>query len=521
MNRAREIALGALVGLAALLGSPAGAEVKPHGLFTDGAVLQQGMKVPVWGTASDGEKVTVSFRDQKVSTTAQGGQWMAWLKPLKAGGPDTLKISGQNTVEVKNVLVGEVYICSGQSNMEFGLASAANGPEAVAASKDPMLRLNIIPKATSETPLHEVNSPWKESGPDTSGGFSAVGYFFGRDLRRALKVPVGLIESNWGGTVAEAWTSNPTLEGNPELESLVTSYRAAKRNYPFALMTYNQALAQYQKDVETAKAEGKDPPKPPVAPGDPANPGNPNRPSVLYNAMIVPLQPYAIRGVIWYQGESNAGRAYQYQTLFPAMIRDWRSAWGQGDFAFLFVQLAPFMQIQEEPGESAWAELREAQRLTTLTVPKTGMAVITDVGEEKDIHPRKKEPVGSRLALAARALANGSDIEYSGPTFDTLRIDGSRAIVRFKHVGGGLTARDAKDGKISGFTIAGADRKWHAADAVIEGNRVIVSSPQVQRPVAVRYGWANYPVVNLWNKDGLPASPFRTDDFPLTTQPAR
>ncbi len=245
-------------------------------------------------------------------------------------------------------------------------------------------------------------------------------------------------------------------------------------------------------------------------------PENPSRPSALYNAMIAPLVPYALRGAIWYQGESNASRAYEYRTLFSAMIEDWRSQWKQGDFPFLFVQLAPFMKIEPEPRESNWAELREAQLLTTSRVPKTGMVVITDVGEEDDIHPQQKAPVGERLAVAARAIAYGERIEYSGPIYLSMKIDGGRAVLSFKHTGRGLEARG---GKLQGFAIAGPDNKFVSAEARIEGDKVVVESSQVKQPVAVRYGWANYPVVNLWNKDGLPASPFRTDDLPMLTKP--
>jgi sialate O-acetylesterase len=232
--------------------------------------------------------------------------------------------------------------------------------------------------------------------------------------------------------------------------------------------------------------------------------------------MIEPLIPYAIRGAIWYQGESNAGRAFEYRTLLPAMINSWRAAWKEGDFPFLIVQLAPFMKIEEEPKESQWAELREAQLLTSLRMPNVGLAVITDVGEEYDIHPQRKGPVGARLALAARAIAHGEKIEYSGPLFDKMEVTDNKAILSFNHVGAGLEARG---GPLTGFTIAGPDHKFFKAVAEIQGDKILVSSPQVQRPVSVRFGWANFPVVNLWNKDGLPASPFRTDDFPITTQP--
>jgi sialate O-acetylesterase len=503
--------------LALLVAAPAQAAVKPHGLFTDGAVLQRDIRVPIWGTADGNERVTVEIAGQKVATEATDGKWMVWLKSMPAGGPHTLTISSPaNEVEVKNVLIGEVWICSGQSNMAWPLINTENSQQEIAASADRQLRLLTIQRATSRTEVHEVTAPWVESTPQSTERFSAVAYYFGKELRKKLGVPVGLINTSWGGTVAEAWTSPDALIAQASLAPILDNYRTARKNYAAALINYQQALSNHALAVEQARRQGRMPPAAPRPPGDPYSPNNPNRPSVLYNAMIAPLVPYAFRGAIWYQGESNAGRAYEYQTLFPTMIGSWRDAWGQGDFPFLFVQLAPFMAIQPEPGDSAWAELREAQRLTTIRVPNTGMAVITDVGEERDIHPRKKEPVGQRLAFAALQDVYDQDMEGSGPTFHRLRISGDRAILTFKHVGGGLVAQG---GKLTGFTIAGEDRKFHNADAVIEGDRVIVTSPQVKKPVAVRFGWANYPVVNLFNKEGIPASPFRTDDFPFTTQP--
>jgi sialate O-acetylesterase len=517
MNPTRKLIFSAVVAVAALAGSPAMADVKPHGLISDGAVLQRGIRVPIWGTAGAGERVTVRLRGQKASTVARpDGSWMVWLKPMKAGGPLTMTIAGSNKVEVKNLLVGEVWVASGQSNMEWSVAASASPQETIAKSADPMLRLVTIAKATSHTPARDVTVQWKECGPESVGTFSAVAYHFGKELRRELKVPVGLINASWGGTVAEAWTRRGTLEASPALQGILTNYQRARTQYLQNLLAYHQAMTKYQEDAHRARQAGQEPPRPPAEPVDPERPNNPNRPSVLYNAMIAPLIPYAIRGAIWYQGESNAGRAYEYQTLFPTMIRNWREDWGQGDFPFLFVQLAPFMAIQPGPADSAWAELREAQRLTTLTVPHTGMAVITDVGDERDIHPRQKEPVGKRLAQAALAMTYGKDVEASGPTFKSIKVKGNRAIVSFHHAKGGLVA---KGDKITGFTIAGKDGKWVNADATVRGSKVIVSSPQVQQPVAVRYGWANYPVVNLWNKQGLPASPFRTDTFRITTQP--
>jgi sialate O-acetylesterase len=501
--------LAALAWLSAL---PASAAVRAHPLFSDGAVLQRGMPVPVWGTAEEGETVTVRIQDQSATTTANGGRWQVRLRPLKAGGPFTLTIAGKETIEAKDVLVGEVWLCSGQSNMEWPLTRTYEPQEAIQGSEDAQLRLWTEPHAIAGYPLREARGAWKKCGPESVAGFSAVAYYFGRDLRRALGVPVGLIQSTWGGTPAEAWTSRAQLSAHSELRPILERHREARLAYPDALRAHEEAMARHREAVAAAEREGRQPPR---APSPPSNPDGPWRPSGLYNAMIAPLQPYAIRGAIWYQGESNAGRAYEYRTLFPAMIQGWREAWGQGEFPFLLVQLAPFLAIETEPKESAWAELREAQRLTTLTVPHTAMAVITDAGDERDIHPARKEPVGQRLALAARAVAYGERIAYTGPTFHTMEVKGDRAILRFRNTGKGLVV---KGGELTGFTICGEDHKWVNARATLEGDRVVVSSPQVARPVAVRFGWANYPVVNLYSAEGLPASPFRTDDFGWSTQ---
>lgn len=455
-----------LVALLAALAGAAFAAVKPNSLISDGAVLQRGMSVPIWGTANGGEKVTVKFQDQTIDTTAKGGKWMVRLDPLKAGGPFTMTIGGENVIEIKNILVGEVWICSGQSNMQMSLSSVANAEKAIADSNDPMLRLFTVPRNPSFTPIDNVNGKWLEAGPETVGGFTAVGYFFGRDLRKALKVPVGLINTSYGGTRVEAWTACRALQ------------------------------------------EGCNPQ------ATPPEKINPNDRSVLYNGMIAPLIPYAIQGAIWYQGEGNAGQAFKYRTRFPAMIRNWREDWGEPDFPFLFVQLAPFQKIVSEPAESAWAELCEAQLITSLTCPKTAMAVITDYGDPANIHPTQKEPVGARLALAARAIAYGENIVYQGPVYDSIKIKGDRAIIFFKN--GGLTA---KGGDLTGWAIAGEDKKFYNARATIQGDRVVVSSPEVPHPIAVRYGWADCPVVNLFYKKQLPASPFRTDDFPMVTGP--
>jgi sialate O-acetylesterase len=463
-------------------------------------------------------RVELQTKDDKHTgrgTADDHGRWRVTLDRLPAGGPYQLSISGNNKLRFKNVYVGEVWVCSGQSNMQWPLAFTANAPRAIANSANPKIRLFTVPMRVSLRPRRNVQATWVECGPKTVGGFSAVAYFFGRDLQKALGVPVGLIHTSWGGTVAEAWTSGPALAADPDLKYLAERGEAYAKNYPKMVEKYFSELERYlasARQVWEQKKELVPAPNPPVL-------NNPNIPTVLYNGMIAPLIPFAMRGVIWYQGESNAGRAYEYRTLLPAMIKDWRHHWKQGDFPFLIVQLAPFGYQPGKPQEnSAWAELREAQLLTALKVPKTGLAVITDVGDARDIHPRKKAPVGARLALAARAIAYKEKIVYSGPIYDKKDIEGNKVILSFKHVGGGLTR---SGDKLLGFTICGKDHKFVNAGAEIKGDQVVVSSPDVSEPVAVRYAWADCPVANLQNKEGLPAAPFRTDDFPMVTAPKK
>jgi sialate O-acetylesterase len=490
------------------------ADVKPHPLISDGMVLQQGMKAPVWGTAAEGENVTVHFQNKEVTATARNRHWKVELENLKAGGPFEMTIRGNNAVHLKHVFVGEVWVCSGQSNMEMPLVSTFDSAKILAAAKNPNLRLFTVPRSPSSVPVRRLKGEWKQCDPETARNFSAVAYFFGRDLQQALHVPIGLIHTSWGGTPAESWTSLAFLEEEPALKHYAEEEKQAVGNFAGALNKYIADLQAYRQKVTEALAHNLPIPEAPPAPQNPGQ--NAWVPTTLYNGMIMPLVPYAIRGAIWYQGESNAGRAFEYRTLLPALIKSWRATWQEGDFPFLIVQLAPFMKIEEEPKESQWAELREAQLLTSQKLPNVGLAVITDVGEENDIHPRHKGPVGERLAQAARGIAYGEKIEYSGPVFDRMEIADNKIIVSFAHVGKGLEARG---GPLTGFAIAGPDHKFVNALAEIQGDKVVVSSPHVQHPVAVRFGWANYPVVNLWNKDGLPASPFRTDDFPVLTNP--
>jgi sialate O-acetylesterase len=420
--------------------------------------------------------------------------------------------------------------------MAMSVKSSGNADQEIADAKYPKIRLFKVANATAEEPQTDVKGEWVECTPETVGGFSAAGYFFGRDLFKALGVPVGLIHTNWGGTPAEAWTSREGLEGNPALKAIYQRYKQNLANYPKQKEEWDKTrdarMATWKEAAAKAKAEKKPAPRAPQAPADPAK--SPNSPSTLYNGMIAPLVPFGIRGAIWYQGESNAGRAYEYRTLFPAMIADWRKHWAEGDFPFIFVQLANFMARKEQPADSAWAELREAQAMT-LALPKTGMAVIIDIGEAANIHPKNKQDVGGRLALAAETVAYGKTIVCSGPIYKSMSIEGDKIRLRFDHVGGGLVAKgddavivkgpggepelQAKEGaRLTGFAIAGADKKFVWADAKIDGDSVLVWAKDVPTPVAVRYAWADNPQCNLYNKAGLPASPFRTDQWPGITE---
>jgi sialate O-acetylesterase len=458
--------------------------LKLHALFSDHAVFQCGMTVPVWGWAEPGEEVTVAFGDQKKAATAgPDGSWRIRLDVLAAGGPHEMKVSAKSgSVTVTDILVGEVWVGSGQSNMEWSVRNSARAAEEIAAAEHPQIRLFSVPRRMAEKPQKEVQGSWKLCTPETIPGFSAVAYYFGRDLHQRLKIPVGLVHTSWGGTPAEVWTRREVFDEVDALKPCVE--RDAK------------ALENFEKAAAKAKEENKPAPRKPMPL------------SCLYNGMIAPLLPYAIRGAIWYQGESNASRAKEYQVLFPAMIENWRKDWGQGNFPFYFVQLANYMARKPQPGDSAWAELREAQTLTMSKSANTGMAVIIDIGEEKDIHPKNKQDVGKRLARWALAREYEQKIVCSGPLYDSMKVEGGKVRLTFKHVGGGLAARD---GKLVGFAVAGDDRKFVWADAAIDGDTVVVGADSVAAPVAVRYAWADNPECTLTNKEGLPASPFRTD----------
>jgi sialate O-acetylesterase len=503
---------------AVLLGTlTAAADVKLPAVIGDNMVLQQGKPVAIWGTADPGEQVTVTLGEQKQTATADGnGQWKVSLEPLKQGGPFDMTVAGNNTTTVHNVLVGEVWICSGQSNMEMAVwnhgvfGGVRNAEQEVAAANYPMIRLFIVKRAVSGKPQTDVQGQWVVASPETVGNFSAVGYFFGRDLYRALKLPVGLIDSSWGGTEAEAWTSDASIGADPDLKVVADSWRQRIADFPHVLEQYEQKLGEWEKSAEQAEADGKVALPLPEVPKDPR--GHPWRTSGLWNAMMAPLTPFAIAGTIWYQGESNAEFAFQYRKIFATMIQQWRASWDEGDFPFLFVQLASFAPGAKNP--DAWATLRESQE-KTLTLPKTGMAVAIDIGESYDIHPKNKQEVGRRLALAAENIAYGRKIEYMGPTFKSLRAANGTLRLTFMHLAGGLEVRGKS---LNGFQVAGDDQQFFPAEAKVEGTDVVVSSSHVAKPVAARYAWANDPECNLYNKVGLPAPPFRTDDWPVSTQ---
>jgi sialate O-acetylesterase len=503
----------ALTALAWLSSPAARAEVRLHPLFTDHAVLQQGIAVPVWGWAEAGEHLTVEFGKQKVATDADAdGRWQVRLSALSASAvPSTLRVTGKNSVEVQDVVVGEVWVASGQSNMEWQLRQSENAEPDIAAAANANIRLFTVPKLRAWAPVKTVMAAWAPCTPESVRNFSAVAYYFGRDLQKARGVPVGLIHTSWGGSPAEVWMSDDALRANPAY------LRDILDTWPLELAGHLKRTREWEAARDAAKAKGES--------FNQGPPGRPWQPSELYDGMIAPLLPYAIKGAIWYQGESNAGRAWQYRSLFADMIRNWRHDWGQGDFTFLAVQLAPWdgnkhrslAEITASPGDSAWAELREAQNYATEVLPKVGVAVITDVGDKDDIHPVKKQPVGARLALLARKIAYRESIPAHGPLYHSSRISGHTIVVNFKGEASGL---EVKGDKLTGFSIAGEDGKFVWADAQLKGpDDVIVSSPQVPHPVAVRYGWADYPVLNLYNSAGLPASPFRTDHFIVTTQP--
>jgi len=664
-----------------LSASCARADVKLPAILSDHMVLEKAARVPIWGKADPGEQVTVTLDGQTAKAAADaGGKWMAVLN-LKnsAPGPFEMTVEGKNKLTLADVVIGEVWVASGQSNMEWTLGSTTGADQEIAGSTNPLLRQFLVKKSAVPEPADDTEGKWVAASPQTTAGFSGVGYYFAKKLQNELKVPVGLLHTSWGGTPSEAWTSMEAIGGVPDLKASsdhqwasLGDYRKDKKTFVEGMDAWIKENGREDKpaaDVTAyagfdAPTDGWIPVKIPgevLAPGLPASgavwlrkevtgpkagaslglalpidgydsvywngklvkkttyqdfqgagsvrrhgpygiqPGDikqgknilairlyepvgpakftaapmagptslagewlakaeyefpaldaqkiasaPRPPAIapepqyvassLFNGMVNPILPYAIRGVIWYQGESNAGRAYQYRSAFPLLIADWRKQWNQGDFPFYFCQLANFQGKKSEPADSAWAELREAQSMT-LKLPNTGQAVLIDIGEAQEIHPRNKKDVGERLALIALARDYGKSTPFSGPVYDSMKVENGKVAITFKHADGGLVAktlpatydistpakdtaplvRNSPDSQLEGFAICGDDKKWVWADARIDGDKVIVWSDKVPAPVAVRYAWAENPTCNLYNGAGLPASPFRTDDFTPVT----
>jgi len=455
----------ATVAAALILASTCRAEVKLNAIFGDNGILQRDRKVAVFGTTDKPDAVTVKFAGQTVTATPAGNAWKAELAPLAASaeGRDLVVTQGDQTLTRKNVVVGDIWVCGGQSNMQWEVHQCAGAKEATDTANNPNIRLFTVARGGAAERQTDLGGNWASAEAESVRRFSAVGYYFGRDLQKAIGVPVGLISSNVGGTTAERWMSAERFAAAPELEGMRTP--------------------QGRHD--------------------------------LYNKMIAPLTGFGVKGAIWYQGESNADRPFHYRHVLANVVKSWRETFGQNDLPFFIVELAPFTQIVNGPVDQEWAVVRESMQWVAGNLPGVDTVSITDVGDERDIHPQQKQPVGERLARAARAWVYGEKVVPAGPEYEKAAFDGGRAVVSFKNVGGGLEARG---GELKGFTVAGDDKKFHPGKAVIEGATVVVTSDQVAAPKAVRYGWANYPVVNLWNKDGVPASTFRTDDWPVIKQ---
>jgi sialate O-acetylesterase len=488
-----------------LSGGPVAAEIKMPAIFGDNMVLQQGIKVPVWGWAAPGDTVKVNIANQSVQAAAgKDGRWRVNLEPLKPGAVLQMTVTSNGKgVLFKNVLVGEVWLGSGQSNMTMAVSVSASHETEVKSANYPEIRLFTVATNPTETPQADCRGSWVVCTPKTVEGFSATLYFFGLNVHKDLKTPVGLIHSSYGGTGIGSWMSLESVQSDPAFAGTITAWKAAKADHAKAVAEYEPALAAWKAQAARAKAAGQ-----PVPP-EPKKPAYLPQylPMGLYNGMIAPLVPYGLRGVVWYQGESDAGDGVVYRKQLPAMIQDWRKSWGLGDFPFLMVQIANYKARQAEPVESSWAQIREAELETALSVPKTGLAVAVDIGSADSIHPLDKPEVGRRLALIAEATVYGQkDVVYSGPLCEGMKIDGSTAWLKFKHVEGGLTAKDGP--ALKGFALAGADGKFYWAEGKIEGDTVALRSAKVAAPVRVRYAWADNPECNLYNKAGLPASPF-------------
>ena len=486
---------------------PAFADVTLAPVFTDHAVLQREKPLPVWGNADAGEHVTVNFAGQTIGTVAdKDGRWMVYLAPLTASAkPAELVVTGNNTVRLTDVLVGDVWLCSGQSNMEFTVERSMNAAEETATANLPLIRHLKIKKTIASVPADTVKDDgagWRVCTPEVAKWFTAVGFYFARDLQPRIGVPIGLINSSYGGTPVEAWMGADALASDPAFAVVGERWQKAMVTAPADRERFDAEVETWKAGEAAAKAKGEKY----TAPW-PANPPGVKwfEPGGLFNGMIAPLLPVAIKGVLWYQGETNGERPAEYHALFAAMITHWRAHLGQGDVPFFWVQLANFGGGY--PDATNWAELRDAQT-ETLSLPNTGQALAIDIGNADDIHPTNKQEVGRRLALIARAKVYGGQVDFSGPVFKNAEREGAAMRVTFDYAGNGLIARDKP---LQSFQIAGADQKFYPAVAKIEGDTVIVSAAEVTEPVAVRYAWTNAPEANLYNGAGLPAVPFRSD----------
>lgn len=505
--------IGFLAGVATLLvGTVTRAEVRLPAIIGNNMVLQAGMPLPIWGWADPGEDVTVTLGSSQASAKADAdGKWRVTLPAQKANAsPAEMIVAGKNSLKLSNVLVGEVWAGSGQSNMQWSVARSQNKDEEINSANHPNIRLFLVPLRLSPHPLEDVQARWVECSPATVPDFSAVLYFFGREIYRTEKVPVGLIAVSWGGSRIQSWITHEQYASQPELQGELGEYDKAIADRKKVMETRRQlvpAVKAWVAAADKAIAEGKEIPDGPSIPADPLNQFGSH--AGMYNGMVHALIPYAIRGFLWYQGESNRGQGMHYHQLKKGLIANWRKLWNQGDFPFLFVQLAPY---RYDNNETLLPEIWEAQT-ETLKIPNTGMAVTTDIATIRDIHPPNKQDVGKRLALWALANTYGhEDVVHSGPLYDSMSIEGEKIRVKFTHVGGGLAAKDGKP--LSWFSIAGENKQFHPASASIDGDTVVVSSPDVKNPVAVRFGWNQIAEPNLANKAGLPASPFRTDRWP-------
>lgn len=508
------------------------AQIQLGSPFQDHMVLQRDKPIAIWGWATKGEEITVSLNNNSISTVAdESGKWLVYLPKMRHGGPYQLKAKGKNTITLNDVYIGEVWICSGQSNMGMTVAQGAkrwcgvyNEKQEVANANYPLIRMYTVEHATNDMPMDTCSGLWEVVSPQTVGHMSAAAYFFARNLYERYKIPIGLLATSFGATTIEAWTSREAMAKNDRLSPLLEAYAAKCDDYDcgHALGRYMLKLEKWEQengiklDATTDNVRSEDVNAKPKT-KQPSKPRNPHTdqhsPSVCWNAMVNPLIPYTLRGAIWYQGESNGGTANIYKEQMKAMIKDWRKRWALGDFPFYYVQLANRGKLENEPARGGQdAMVREAQ-LQSLSMRNTGMVVAIDNANPEnpsDVHPKNKQEIGRRLALIARANIYGEKkLVYSGPIYRKMDIDGNKAIIEFDHTGSGLTT---KNGKVEGFAIAGKDGKFVWAKAMIKGNTVVVWSDEVLHPTAVNYGFGRNPIISLYNKEGLPASPFRTND---------